>query len=79
MPTADFRRPSSPSPASVTPRWSGKVMPSASIALHSRRTLSTITTVFEALMLTTTFIKCSRMHTRKNSMHDSTMPSGVSP
>ena len=54
-------------------------MPSASIALHSRRTLSTITTVFEALMLTTTFIKCSRMHTRKNSMHDSTMPSGVSP
>ena len=79
MPTALLTRPSSPSPASVTPRCRGKCMSSRSIASTRRRTERTITTVLLALMLSTTSWKSSFRHTRRNSMHDSTIPSGVSP
>ena len=37
MPTALLIRPSSPLPASVTPRWSGNVIPISSIRATSRR------------------------------------------
>ena len=54
-------------------------MPSRSMVATSRRTVLTITTVFEALMEMTTSVNCSSTQMRRNSMHDSTMPSGVSP
>ncbi len=79
MPTALRTLPSSPSPASVTPRCRGKCMPSRSMACTRRRTERTITTVLLALTLSTTSRKPALRHTRRNSMHDSTMPCGVSP
>ena len=54
-------------------------MPSRSITSASRRTVFTITTVLLALMEMTTSRKSSSTQMRRNSMHDSTMPAGVSP
>ena len=79
MPKADFIRPSSPSPASVTPRCRGNDIPSCSITATSKRTVFTITTVLEALIEITTSVKCSATQIRRNSIQDSTIPSGVSP
>ena len=79
MPTALLMRPSSPSPASVTPRCRGKSIFSRRMASTNRRTLCTITTVFEALIEITTSSKCTLAQTRRNSMQLSTMPAGVSP
>ena len=79
IPTADFTRPSSPSPASVTPRCNGNCIPSCSIATTNRRIVSTIITVFDALIEITTLRKFCATHTRRNSIADSTMPAGVSP
>ena len=45
----------------------------------NKRTVFTITTVLEALMEITTSVKSSFTQMRRNSMHDSTIPSGVSP
>ena len=79
MPTADFTRASSPSPASVTPKCNGNAMPSLAMASTSRRTVVVITTTFEALMLITTSLKPSATQMRRNSIALSTMPAGVSP
>ena len=49
------------------------------MASTRRRTERTITTVLLALTLSTTSVKSALRHTRRNSMQDSTMPSGVSP
>ncbi len=79
MPTALFILPSSPSPASVTPRCRGKAIPSFSISLTSSRTVRTITTVLLAFIEITTLLKFSFTQIRRNSIHDSTIPAGVSP
>ena len=54
-------------------------MPSRSMALTSRRTERTMTTVLLAFIEITTSVKFSRLHIRRNSMQLSTIPSGVSP
>ena len=79
IPTALFIRPSSPSPASVTPRWSGYCIPSLSISATRRRTERTITTVLDDLMEMTMSWKSYLRKMRRNSIQLSTMPSGVSP
>ena len=79
IPTALFILPSSPSPASVTPKCSGNAIPSFSISFTSSLTVRTITTVLLAFIDMTTFLNCSFTQIRRNSMHDSTIPSGVSP
>ena len=79
IPTALFILPSSPSPASVTPRCMGYDMFSFSMLTESSRTDFTIITVFEALMLITTLWKSCLLKIRRNSMQLSTIPSGVSP
>ncbi len=79
MPKADFIRPSSPSPASVTPKWIGKFIFSLSMVSTNNLTDCTITTVLEAFIEITTCLKSSATQIRKNSIQDSTMPAGVSP
>ena len=79
IPTALLMRPSSPSPASVTPRCKGYCMSSLSIVSTSKRTDCTITTVLLDLMEITTLSNCCFLQIRRNSMQLSTMPSGVSP
>ena len=54
-------------------------MPSCSIFAINNRTDFIIIPVFDALIDSTTSLKFSSLHTRKNSIHDSTIPAGVSP
>ncbi len=72
-------RPSMPSPASVTPRCSGYVMPSRSIASTRSLYACTMTRVLLDFIETTTLSKSNSRHCLRNSIADSTMPSGVSP
>ena len=54
-------------------------IPSCSMTAASKRTVFTMTTVLDALMEMTTSVKFSCTQMRRNSIQDSTMPSGVSP
>ena len=79
MPIALLIRPSSLSPASVTPKWSGTAKPSASSRAANRRTACVITMRLELFIDTTTSVKRAFLQIRRYSSALSTIPSGVLP
>ena len=79
MPAADLTRPSSPSPASVTPRCKGYDNPSFCIIPASIRVACIITEVSEDFIERTRSLKFSDLKIFINSMAENTIPFGVFP
>ena len=79
IPSADLILPSSPSPASVTPRCKGYLCPPACIIVTRISVASIITCELDDFIESTRLLKSSDSKILINSIADSAMPRGVLP